>query len=501
MDEMNPAYENFLNNMSRLGRTPRETTRRVSASKFLGRDDLETRIKVNERKITLLKNIIQTQQMTTGIMLASLSGSTVGIDQNIIDIKKTLFSILETLKAQEKFEYEKFIDMQRRSENLRRRRRESRLEGISKRGMKILAGGVRKVLSPVTSLFSSLFGAFINLIGGKLVMQLADFILNPAVSNIIVGLVSFVERFLPLITGAFGGAIAGIAILLSRMGALGPILRLVARALGLGALTNLIGAPTLGPTTVARFGVTRRSGLFKRLGMLGNNKLRSRVFNPRIRLNKGGLVPGFGNSDTVPAMLTPGEIVISKPAVEKFGAINLLNLNKAAGSSNKPKIRSGISYANEGMKVEVPNIGDMLGAVMGSLQGIENSDLGKQLSDPSIPETLKLFAESVAIPKDQQVKMASGITNTVTNRISQNIGQSDFSQKIMSANNTPGTVPNLLPFKKLESAMGGIDIKSTFEGLLDKVNPQNINPQTNDIFNISLNRPNQSKLETLGLIP
>ena len=214
MDEMNPAYENFLNNMSRLGRTPRETTRRVSASKFLGRDDLETRIKVNERKITLLKNIIQTQQMTTGIMLASLSGSTVGIDQNIIDIKKTLFSILETLKAQEKFEYEKFIDMQRRSENLRRRRRESRLEGISKRGMKILAGGVRKVLSPVTSLFSSLFGAFMNLIGGQLVMKLADFILNPAVSNVIVGLVSFVERFLPLITGALGGAITGIAILL-----------------------------------------------------------------------------------------------------------------------------------------------------------------------------------------------------------------------------------------------------------------------------------------------
>ena len=33
MDEMNPAYENFLNSMSRLGRTPRETTRRVSASK------------------------------------------------------------------------------------------------------------------------------------------------------------------------------------------------------------------------------------------------------------------------------------------------------------------------------------------------------------------------------------------------------------------------------------------------------------------------------------
>ena len=40
MDETNPAYENFLNNMTRMGRTPRETTRKVSASKFLGIETL-----------------------------------------------------------------------------------------------------------------------------------------------------------------------------------------------------------------------------------------------------------------------------------------------------------------------------------------------------------------------------------------------------------------------------------------------------------------------------
>ena len=130
MDEMNPAYENFLNNMSRLGRTPRETTRRVSASKFLGREDLETRIKLNERKITILKNIIQIQQMTTGIMLTSLSGPVEGIEQSIVDIKKTISSILETLKAQDKFEYEKFLDAQRRNENARRRKRETTLENV-----------------------------------------------------------------------------------------------------------------------------------------------------------------------------------------------------------------------------------------------------------------------------------------------------------------------------------------------------------------------------------
>ena len=42
------------------------------------------------------------------------------------------------------------------------------------------------------------------------------------------------------------------------------------------------------------------------------------------RFNRGGLVPGSGNNDTVPAMLTPGEVVISKPAVEKFGVIKLI---------------------------------------------------------------------------------------------------------------------------------------------------------------------------------
>ena len=40
MDETNPVYENFLNNMTRMSRTPKETTRKVSASKFLGIENL-----------------------------------------------------------------------------------------------------------------------------------------------------------------------------------------------------------------------------------------------------------------------------------------------------------------------------------------------------------------------------------------------------------------------------------------------------------------------------
>ena len=57
----------------------------------------------------------------------------------------------------------------------------------------------------------------------------------------------------------------------------------------------------------------------------------------------GGTVPGTGNRDTVPAMLTPGEFVIRKSSVNKIGASNLQKLNK--GGSVKNLASTGI--ANE----------------------------------------------------------------------------------------------------------------------------------------------------------
>ncbi len=47
--------------------------------------------------------------------------------------------------------------------------------------------------------------------------------------------------------------------------------------------------------------------------------------------NSGGLVPGSGNRDTVPAMLSPGEFVIRKSSVNSIGAGNLAKANGYAG--------------------------------------------------------------------------------------------------------------------------------------------------------------------------
>ena len=56
-----------------------------------------------------------------------------------------------------------------------------------------------------------------------------------------------------------------------------------------------------------------------------------------VKMNKGGEVPGQGDQDTVPAMLTPGEFVMSKGAVEQYGIQTLEGMNAAAGGTNKPE--------------------------------------------------------------------------------------------------------------------------------------------------------------------
>ena len=65
---------------------------------------------------------------------------------------------------------------------------------------------------------------------------------------------------------------------------------------------------------------------------------------------RGGVVPGVGNSDTVPAMLQPGEFVIRKKAVETIGAGNLQRMNKyGGGGSIRPGMGKRRRYASGGL--------------------------------------------------------------------------------------------------------------------------------------------------------
>ena len=229
---MNPAYENFLNNMSRLGGSPRETTRRISASSFLGRDNIAKQVALNSRKITILKNVIQAQRVTTGAILATLSTPSEGIDQSIMDIKETMSSILQTLEAQEKFEYEKFLDTQRRLQNEKRRGRETKLEE-DKPVFTFFKNQLEKTVAPVKNGFLQTIGFFFNMIAGKVILDLLKFLSSPAMLGVVEFITGFIKNFFPLIVGGIIAATGGIIFLLGKMVGITRLLQIAAFILSL----------------------------------------------------------------------------------------------------------------------------------------------------------------------------------------------------------------------------------------------------------------------------
>lgn len=77
----------------------------------------------------------------------------------------------------------------------------------------------------------------------------------------------------------------------------------------------------------------------------------------RRRFARGGVVPGSGSGDTVPAMLEPGEFVIRKNAVNAIGASNLHRMNRyAKGGTVKSLLGDKSSLANKYDTKEVEDL-------------------------------------------------------------------------------------------------------------------------------------------------
>tara|TARA_Y100000593_G_scaffold94123_1_gene191739 strand:+ start:1072 stop:8112 length:7041 start_codon:yes stop_codon:yes gene_type:complete len=80
---------------------------------------------------------------------------------------------------------------------------------------------------------------------------------------------------------------------------------------------------TLGAVKIAKFGFGRIFG--------GGDGAAGKQFGGRVsRFSSGGLVPGKGNGDTVPALLESGEFVLRKSAVNSIGAGRLASMNRYA---------------------------------------------------------------------------------------------------------------------------------------------------------------------------
>ena len=106
-----------------------------------------------------------------------------------------------------------------------------------------------------------------------------------------------------------------------------------------------------------------------------------------LAFNRGGVVPGTGNRDTVPAMLQPGEFVIRKSSVNKIGT------NKLAAMNAK-------GYAKGGMVVELqdnalggfflrPTMGDDSKSQNVAI-GMEKGTASKNITDAGIIKSLAI---------------------------------------------------------------------------------------------------------------
>ena len=156
---------------------------------------------------------------------------------------------------------------------------------------------------------------------------------------------------------------------------------------GFGAVEGGIGS--IGPEINTRFDdlVNRLDGAF------------FNIFDG-YQFNSGGGVPGSGSRDTVPAMLTPGEFVMRKSAVQKYGLGFMRAINN---SSPSVRVGRGVQYKHEG---------DVMGAGSSiDFSGLSNSisQLGNQVST-----SLSAF-ESAFLGFSKLSSMISDTINSIAN--------------------------------------------------------------------------------------
>ena len=116
--------------------------------------------------------------------------------------------------------------------------------------------------------------------------------------------------------------------------------------------------------------------------------------------NQGGVVPGSGNKDTVPAMLTPGEFVMSRGAVSKFGMGMMAAMNSAGGGTNK----GGPMYEGGGL------VGDL--SSMKEKTKIENKFIPVKAMGKvpvSIPVRIKSVSKTLVLPEIDARKAGKGV--------------------------------------------------------------------------------------------
>ena len=287
--------------------------------------------------------------------------------QGIIEkIAGTVDSIHETLINQGKQDKKKSKADAKDDQDKKRGLREKILES---KGFKMIAKGVGKVLAPVQSMFSKVVNFISSLIMGKVIVNIMKWWSDPANQGKADAIIRFAQDWWPVFAAGFlifgtglGGLVAGLVsfivpLIIPLKAAAAALLTnpwvLAAVGLGLAAwgISSLVSGKGEKPPTKSGDdgGVDTEQSTEIRQGAAQDrsnaNKTETTpgfatgglVGQPR-EYSSGGRVSGPGGVDKVPARLTAGEFVMSKGAVNKWGAGTLAAMNTMGGGTNRPKM-------------------------------------------------------------------------------------------------------------------------------------------------------------------
>ena len=282
--------------------------------------------------------------------------------ENFDDIQRGIDSILESLREENALAKDKSDADRLKEEERKRKAQETNLE----KPFEKLGGIVGAVLKPVKSLWEKIWNFIWNIFLGRTVVKLFEWFSKDENKKSLEAIGVFLKNTWPAILAAFlvfgtglGGFIKGIVGLTTKF--IPKIVKMVAK-LAKSAVKFAISNP-LAALAIAG-GVATVAGLAQQATSKSNDEERAKEGKTQLDdtqefggisgdpmgglFSGGGGVPGTGDKDTVPAMLTPGEFVMSKGAVQKYGMDTLESMNAMGGGTNLPERMNGVTYASGG---------------------------------------------------------------------------------------------------------------------------------------------------------
>jgi hypothetical protein len=293
----------------------------------------------------------QPQKLLTASKISSQSKvkESFALSKTLNIIIKKLDSIESVLVEKSKLDKKTNETNRKVIENLSREDNENRLEKVTG----FITGTAKKVIQPVQSVLGRIFNFIKTLILGKIFINLLKWFGNPRNQKKVDSLIKFFSNNWGKLLSAylvFGTGLGRFVQFLTRT--------LISGAVKLTALTaKLLAAKGVkGARGFARaFSGGRGNKLSRGLQVIGTTGAVLGIGNMLQGMEEGGGVTSqtgekinTGTPDTQLTALQPGEFVMSKGAVQKFGVDALQSMNAMGGGSGIPKMMGNIQLANKG---------------------------------------------------------------------------------------------------------------------------------------------------------